>query len=103
VNDVPLSIRAAMALSEGKTLRSHLCIAEPKTHREIILYSVANGFLSADGGSFRTHKAGYVRIIATEFDGEIVISKPSKPSYVPRGILAEIGPTVLAPKKEEQK
>lgn len=102
MNDVPLSIRAAVALSEGQTLKSHLCIREPVNRRELIRVSIGRGHITAQGGEFETFRAGVIRIIASEFEGELVISKPSAQSYAPRGQKCRIGPTILAPTSGEK-
>lgn len=102
MNDVPLSIRAAMALSEGATFRSHLCVAQPDRLRDLLRVSIGTGHLAASGGSWKTFKAGVIRFIASEFDGELVITRPSfQGVYAARGMKVIIGPTILAPSKAQ--
>lgn len=102
MNDVPLSIRAAVALSEGSTFRSHLCVAQPNSLRDLLRVSIATGHLSATGGAWKTFKAGVIRFIASEFGEELVITRPSfQGFYAPRGIKVIIGPTILASTKAQ--
>lgn len=100
MNDVPLSIRAAVALLEGQALKAYLCTGEPKSKRDLIRFSLGFGEITARGGTFRTYKPGVIRFIATEFDGELVISKPSIETYAPRHQDCLIGPLVFETKEE---
>lgn len=104
VNDVPLSIRAAVALSEGARLISYLCDAPPKNRDDCLCgVGIGSGYLTAEGGQFTAWRGGKIDCIASEFDGELVITTPTKSRgvFLAEGMRAFIGPTILAPSKAQ--
>jgi hypothetical protein len=90
-------LQLAVHLMEGGTVQAHLCEREPGSLGELAVDSLGEGSFTAEGGTFKVFRRGWITCIAVPWDGQLVITRPQYlPLFGRKGQAAKCGPLQLA-------